>query len=82
MQKLIRHLIDNLLVHFGASNTWQAGVIVPEVTEKLITDVWNWYLGLKEQDSSLVKGTYVLMEMMQKVCVKPPESDIVTVFLS
>jgi hypothetical protein len=55
--------------HFGATNTWQAGVTVPEVTEKLITDAWNWYMGLKEQDSMLVKGTYILMEMMQKVCL-------------
>jgi len=59
---------DALEAHFGASNTWQAGVTVPNVTEKLITDAWNWYLGLKEQDPMLVKGTYVLLEMMQKVC--------------
>lgn len=58
---------DALEAHFGASNTWQAGVTVPDVTEKLITDAWNWYLGLKEQDPMLIKGTYVLLEMMQKV---------------
>lgn len=41
---------------------------MPEVSEKLITDAWDWYVGLKNQDPTLVKGTYVLMEMMQKVC--------------
>ncbi|KEF51935.1 uncharacterized protein A1O9_11925 [Exophiala aquamarina CBS 119918] len=57
---------DALEAHFGVTNTWQAGVTVPEATEQLITDAWNWYLALKEQDPMLVKGTYVLLEMMQK----------------
>ncbi|KAK5050822.1 hypothetical protein LTR84_003381 [Exophiala bonariae] len=62
----VHESFDSLLAHFGASNTWQAGVTVPEVSEELITKAWDWYVGLKNQDPGLVKGTYVLLEMMQK----------------
>lgn len=35
--------------------------------EDLILRAWNWYLDLLKKDDKLVMGTYVLMEVMQKV---------------
>jgi hypothetical protein len=49
-------------------NTWAAGVTVPTVDEDLILRAWDWYLALLKKDYRLVMGTYVLMEVMQKVC--------------
>jgi hypothetical protein len=58
---------DQSKAPFGAVNTWAAGVTVPAVEEELILRAWDWYLALLKKDPKLVMGTYVLMEVMQKV---------------
>lgn len=58
---------DGLLVHKGTTNIWQAGVTIPTVDEKLILSAWKWYLALTAGDPEVAKGTYVLVEVMQKV---------------
>ncbi len=61
------HAFDASEAPFGKLNTWAAGVTVPAVDESLILRAWDWYLSLLKKDSKLVMGTYVLMEVMQKV---------------
>ena len=63
----VNHAFDASEAPFGKINTWAAGVTVPAVDETLILRAWDWYLALLKKDSKLVMGTYVLMEVMQKV---------------
>ena len=58
---------DSLKATMGKTNTWAAGVTVPSIDEGLILNAWKWYLDLLETAPGLVMGTYVLMEVMQKV---------------
>ncbi|KIX00110.1 uncharacterized protein Z518_10247 [Rhinocladiella mackenziei CBS 650.93] len=62
----VNEQFDALKSTMGMTNTWAAGVTVPSVDQELILRAWEWYLDLLKKDPRLVRGTYVLMEVMQK----------------
>lgn len=53
----------------GVTNTWQCGATLSSIDEDLILRAWKWYLDLVHRDTDLARSTYVLIEMMQKVCL-------------
>lgn len=52
----------------GVTNTWQCGATLSSIDEGLILRSWKWYVELVNKEPSLARSTYVLIEMMQKVC--------------
>ena len=60
--------IDSLKVAMGLTNTWMSGATIPVVDEKLIMRAFQWFDDLLKLDPRLSAATFVLIEVMQRVC--------------
>ena len=52
----------------GLTNTWMSGATIPMVGEKLIMRAFQWFDDLLKLDPRLSAATFVLIEVMQRVC--------------
>ena len=51
----------------GLSNSWMNGATLPAIDEGVIMRAWSWFNSVIKEDPRLAAGTYVLVEVMQKV---------------
>lgn len=56
---------------FGLTNNWMNAVTIPALDEQLILRTWKWFDDLIRLDPKLAAGSFVLIEVMQKVSYHP-----------
>lgn len=63
----VNQLSDNLEAIRGQTNQMMTAVVIPDITGDFIERTWKWFDETLLQEPKLNAGTFVLIEIMQKV---------------